>query len=614
MKKFRVLYVSLFSILSGLLAGYFAFAAEEQTQKIPVEVYSEISTSYDHYNVKGYRGKVGEYAQLDSGLKTAFYLEMISGKTHLDASGEIRDKRDQMYQFNVDYKRFLQTSMFYSRYRHYLDHDQLENQDYATDYDVGVDNGITIEELKADNTLRIPSLPFLKFTADVRRYSKRGQRQATTVSKSCGQCHVTSRNKRINQDTDEIKLGVEGSLGPATLRYVFSQQRFNEGAEAPTANYGDGASFFNVRGRAPYSRVPDFKTQTHKVSLHSMLPFDAGIFASLQSGRRTNRDIHSDVRFRNIAARLSKYLTKRFSCDLFYSNYHMDSNVPDARVRDMEKGGLSFNARFFKRTNLKFTCIWENTDRSNFIEGYTRKKTCRLTLNRRIMHKLRLHMRYEKSRTHDPFVLRDSTFGSLAQTSLPRDEDWYYMSLNWNPRANFSLTTNLRYLNSRNKSYDVDEDRYEFVLSAWYMPLERLTLTGAFTLIDNEVDTPVAYKMYHLNGAESLVRSNDIPYDDCSRSLFISASYQVNPRLAFTGDITYIKSNSDFDSQLDFRNVGEFSNLEINQIQTSFGFTYLYSRDVSVYGKYRFQEYNDQEDDYFDGQFSLVSIGLNWAF
>ncbi len=47
---------------------------------------------------------------------------------------------------------------------------------------------------------------------------------------------------------------------------------------------------------------------------------------------------------------------------------------------------------------------------------------------------------------------------------------------------------------------------------------------------------------------------------------------------------------ADFDTILDGRNVGDYSDLEINQIQASAGFTYLISPQMSLYGKYIYHE------------------------
>ncbi len=602
----------LFAILFFLMP--LTSRAQEQTEQQPdVSYTAEASIGYRHYNVKGYRGKVGEYDTLDSGAEAGFNLQGRAGSKYFDFTGEIFDKRDQSYMLNVDVDRITQFEFSYRRFRHFLDNDPLTNQDFYTNFDADMDNGITLEEIKAYNTVRIPAVPFLKFTADYRRYSKRGHRQATTVAK-CSQCHVSSRNKRINAHTDDVTLGLEGRFGPATISYQHLWRSFKEDGAAPLTNYGNGAPSFRVRGRALYSRVPDSKTRIHKINVNSKLPFASALFASYQWGERSNRDTRNEIDFNNFAARLSKIISRYFSADVFYSSYHMDNNAPDAMDRDIERGGFNIKARPLKRTGLKFTYQWEMVDRNNYTETSTYKKIYRVSLNRRVSRSFRLHLRYQKTKIDDPFILKDKTFRRLVQTALPRNEDEIYVAASWSPRPNFSLNTNLLYINSQHSHYDVDEDRYEFVISLWYMPFERMTLTGTFTLIDAKVDTPATFKTYHAHGLDSLFLFDEVPYDDRSRSYYMAVSYQLNPRLSLTGDIAYTASNADFDVRLDSQNVGDLSDLDIDQLETSLGIIYLYNKRLVFYAKYMYREYDDREVSDFDGQFSLISFGMSWSF
>ena len=78
--------------------------------------------------------------------------------------------------------------------------------------------------------------------------------------------------------------------------------------------------------------------------------------------------------------------------------------------------------------------------------------------------------------------------------------------------------------------------------------------------------------------------------------------------------MTFINSSADFDNVLNNNNIGDYSDLDINQLQASAGFTYLISPKMSLYGKYIYHEYDDKEESTFDGEYSLISIGLNYSF
>jgi predicted porin len=117
-----------------------------------------------------------------------------------------------------------------------------------------------------------------------------------------------------------------------------------------------------------------------------------------------------------------------------------------------------------------------------------------------------------------------------------------------------------------------------------------------------------------MRGLQSLIAFDDVPYDDRSRIFSIQVAYQLTPRVSVDSSVNYVKSKADFDSMLDSRNVGRYSDLEMSEVETSLGVTFIYTQNISMYARYQFKDYNDRENDYFDGQYSLIGAGLNWSF
>jgi hypothetical protein len=89
-------------------------------------------------------------------------------------------------------------------------------------------------------------------------------------------------------------------------------------------------------------------------------------------------------------------------------------------------------------------------------------------------------------------------------------------------------------------------------------------------------------------------------------------SYLLNHKVSLTGEVTYTRSASDFDSYLNSKNIGNLSDLKINRLDTALGVTYLYSSRLTLSAKYMFREYNDKNDNTLDGQFNGISVGFNW--
>ena len=590
-----------------------AFAQETVSPLQNVNISSTVNGGFHFYNVDGNRSKVGEYDVLHSGAESSFDLQGNSGRNYLDMSGRMLDENDQSYNLNLDLNRYLRTDFSYIRFQHYLDHDQLENQDFKKDYDAGEGNKLIISELKAHNTMLLPSLPFVKFNFDVRSYDKEGTRQATTVSK-CSECHVTSRNKRVNSSINDVTPGMEMSLGPATITYNHLLRSFHEHGDAPMANYGDGASFFLVKGWAPYSSVPDSRLNVDTVNLMSALPWDSTVYATVQHGKRENLETHTNATYNSMATRLSKYFSKFLTCDVYYNKYNLENKSSGGIDLDNQRGGFDLNMHPVKNSGLTCSYQWQDIYRDNSYPSSTHKNTWRFTWNQRILKKLRYNLKYEKIRVDEPLVSEDNTVPGLVQTSLPKKQDTYYANLTWSILYNVTLNTNLRYAKLKDSRYDSEEDQWEYGLSLWYVPTERLTLTGAYTLAKNKVNSFGALKTYHLNGAEGLFEYDNIPYDSRSQTWSFVAAYKLTPQITLTGDVAYINSTADFDKHVDGQNIGDFSNLSIGQLQTAIGVVYAYNKHLTLNSRFMRREYNDHDQNYFDGRFNMLSVGASWSF
>lgn len=600
-------------LLAGALAAVICAGAAAQEQPPQLEEFAgSVSGAYHLHNPKGNRSKVGEYDVLGTGAESEFSLSGRRGARYFSLTGRVLDKNDQAFDLSIDLSRYLQSRLAYSRFQHYLEHEPLDHQDSYTDYDRGGRNRLLVEELVSESRLLLPQLPFAAFSFDYRSYRKRGHEQATTVSK-CSQCHITSRNKRVDRSTNDVTAGVEMTFGPVTVAYSHLLRDFTEHAAAPRADYDDGASSFQARGVAPYSAVPDSRMNVDTLSLRSALPLDASIYASVKHGRRENRSTGNDVTFNSLATRLSKYISKNISCDVHYNRYILENKSSRGIDRDTERGGLDLTAHPLKRSTLTVSYQWEDTDRDNADPNATRKDIYRVAWSQRIRNNLRFNLHYKKVRTDAPFVNRDGYTG-LSQTALPQKQDEWYGMFSWSPRYNLTLSGSLRLSNAKSSRYDSDEDRREYVVSLWYVPLERLTLAGTYTLSVTDVRSFGSLKVYHLRDPDSLFTYDTIPYDDTSQSWSFAAAYLVTPRLNLTGSFAVVDSSGDFDKHIDGRNQGNFSDLSIRQLETSLGAAWAWTNHLSLHARYLYRSYDDREVSYYDGTVSMFTMGATWSF
>jgi predicted porin len=170
------------------------------------------------------------------------------------------------------------------------------------------------------------------------------------------------------------------------------------------------------------------------------------------------------------------------------------------------------------------------------------------------------------------------------------------------------------YENAQSNRYDIDEDRLEMIFSIWFAPRENLIITGYYSYIDTEIDSPAEYKTYHGWWQSNFSFDDGTSYDAKTNCFNLMLSYRFNENIALTGNVIYADSRSDFDSDVYQVNIGNFSNLTIERIAAGLGIDYFYNPRLSFYTKYNYRDYNDKEVSALDGELHYVSFGLHYTF
>lgn len=577
------------------------------------DVAAEVSAGYHLYNPSGYRGKVGEYEVLDTGTETRFFLEGRGESSWLKLRGEVLDKDDQTYDLRLDLQHVLRSKIFYQRFRHFLDHDPLTNQDSAVDFNRNERNLLTVEEFAARTALELHALPIVRLTGDVRTYSTHGTRQALTVAK-CSSCHVASRNRRVDTSINDVMPGATVSLGPATLQYTMLLRDFTEHGAAPVNNYGDGSSLFLVRGAAPYSRTPDSRTRLHTFAVQSQLPLSSSLALRVQHGKRENKFTGDETGITSIAARITSRLSRFFSHNVFYARHRTNTRSRNGVDQDRQRGGIEVFARSPGLGSLACAYTWEHVGRDHATPLTTHRDIYRLSYARTLRRTLRIQLFYQRTKNDDPLKVKNRADRRVEQTSLPEHEHETGARFAWSPRHNVSLNTHLTMLSGRNNDVHADEDRMEICASFWYAPSQIFSLSGSYIAITDDIHGRGAMKIHHARDPDALIRYRDMPYDSRSRSWQLGARLVITRRFTLTGDLIRTESFADLDVRDSGRDAGRFSDLSLVQSELSVGTIYEFSRTLSLYTKYAYRDYNDRSHSRFDGRTSRVACGMTWSY
>jgi hypothetical protein len=251
-----------------------------------------------------YRGKVGEYEQLERGIRPDVGIS-VHGQTdysYFDLQGFYYEDMDNSFHGDIDLLRILDVQFSYFRMPHFLEHDPLTNLDAcfcsgggapvpaATEFEdlnAGDEYYLRYSRMDSTTTVRLPFLPGSEIFVDYRKEQRHGYRQATTLSK-CSSCHVVGQSRDIDEYTEDFNPGFRTKFGNKekawfTLSYDYLKRRFGETGDDPEHYYnpavhpgGSGDVFTNRTQFSdvtlPYNVIPSSEKDTHTIKLHGQFP------------------------------------------------------------------------------------------------------------------------------------------------------------------------------------------------------------------------------------------------------------------------------------------------------------------------------------------------------
>ena len=313
--------IALFSLLAVCLILAPSFAKADQTT-------GKVSVGFGSIDMDDSKEGAGEYLYLDQGTRVTLDAEVDGWQRGIkyDADFSIIDQDEIDGALSFDFKRYFRTQNKYQRFKHWLENDDLVNWNTDPDFtfpamasnnvfytalatkaimckpdlvgaNVGVaqhsswgeDLYIIREEFTSSNEFLIPGAEFIKIHADFRHETRRGYEQGRTMNK-CSGCHFFAEDRRINERTDDFKIGATAHLGLLTLDYTFFYREFDENAAVPTNQYVGASNpggladqkiiWDKADGAIPYDATPDSEKDSHIIKAQLVLPLNTTVFGT----------------------------------------------------------------------------------------------------------------------------------------------------------------------------------------------------------------------------------------------------------------------------------------------------------------------------------------------
>ncbi|MBI1900708.1 MAG: hypothetical protein HYS13_06315 [Planctomycetia bacterium] len=448
----------------------------------------------------------------------------------------------------------LTAKVNYERFLRRWDHDPLVGFDLngpvaptladnvvTRDTNVGEDYAIRVQQLDARFQGQLTDR--VKWRLNVWGLKKSGERQANAtahcfnigaVAPPAAQnnaCHVLSQRQRIDWETLEIQPVVEARYEAATVEYSRTWRAFGQSDEFVDRNYTRFG--FSPASGAPgpdfdYAIVPESLTQIDRLKVGAALNEFNQFYANVYHGdtknefRGTHREFSGfDLRVTNSAMDTVK-LTGYVSMDdennelptVFFNapplspanNYDRNSlrhPVDYTRTRAGVKGrwqplgdcgaasGFSL-AGGYEYYMLTRDFAEYDTALGTFVQPDTISHEIEFGPAMQWSRELETYVRYRPRFIEDPLIGVREANGRF-NSNQPEQVHSVDIGGSWNPTWNFMATAQFSVVNSWHHSEFAyfNEDDYPIIVTAWYAPTERLSVTGGYGYYSNWVDQDI---------------------------------------------------------------------------------------------------------------------------
>jgi hypothetical protein len=245
---------------------------------------------------------------------------------------------------------------------------------------------------------------------------------------------------------------------------------------------------------------------------------------------------------------------------------------------DTHTGSLTLLSRPFKGLRVKAQYIYSTADHPAYANAYEEK------------HEGLFQLTYTAT----------SRWGVTANTRISRENSEHVKVTTLdlvNPSVTFQMPKNKMLSNA--------------MLSAWFVPLKNLTVTGSCGLLRNSSDEAVLF-------ASPLPGSNVMTnYTQQAQIFAVNSIYHLNENIDLSLGLQQVRSKAEFDPQ--FVSLGPTTNTagikqisQLDTVESSFSTRadYRFTRNFSCALEYSFKDYNEKVSSLFNGSVNTVMLYL----
>jgi hypothetical protein len=603
-----------------------------------------LGPTYDWVKQNG-SSRAGEYEYLKSSAGGELRLEYDPLPQRFSLETNYLNQKDYYGELDYAYRDVIVINGISRSIFHNLDHLSFGPDDLTTpspsftDLNPTDQYGLQNQMNRAFIRFKTPDFPFHLF-ADATTVERNGTIQQIFLRGFTGGLDKVSQSRNVDWKTQEIRAGVNSHLGPVEVEYNHAQKTF----ESVSGNVlFDAYPLFTV----PHNEVPDLKSSSDTVKLHTTLTGRIVAAVAYSSGDKKNKDSDVKVGFRNTAGDLTLTPFGGMVLAFRYRHYDRTESGPDTTTlaglgntysvrdaisskRDVGTGVIRY--RLTDRLTVKGEYVVEAIARDTGdslilsplqvapvpvgtapgfwdVAHRTTKTTEKLGVTYRVMSRLALRADYSAVQVTNPAYANDPDKVNSAKVTAT-----------WTPTR--QVIALVSYGGTRERRTDLAAP-----LAGGSRRTDRDQALGSLTFLAGKGSSITASYMYFVNKTRQTLTFTDtaglfnlessVPYGDTAQVFSLSASQAVAEGVVLTADASKSFSSGKFrvDGTVPgTTGIETFSDLKVVEDIFTAAAEIQVSRSVGSEVRYQYREYNNKIDSTQNGrvQTTLAMLYMKW--
>lgn len=655
--KRAVFFFGLFFLIAGINQPVLAEEQDEDLEMLLESLDIEEDYVYDFPEIEpeisvslGYRivdqnnsAEVFEYEYLDDSVMVGAELRTFSYPNRFYLNFEYLNKEDYFADLRYAYGNLFLTRILNNTFYHNLNNIRLFDYDPMTASpgidrrDAGKEYGVTAGTTKFHFMLKAPDFP-LHVYFDGFYLARDGDTQQRNLLGSgfFNNMQRTSQIRDVDWTTRIYKFGANSHLGMIELDYAHMEKRFDVDDD-PVFEDVYTPSGYRPAGVYQHSRIPETEGSGDSIRIHTSYTGKWVASASFFHDDRDNNKSKADSETTVGQGAVIWNPNSSLAFSVRYAHRDLDLHSPaTVTVTDVANPANSFEydvkkpissntdtvivtGRYRPKKGLTFRAKYnyKEIDRTSAekwnVEPKTRTNGISLQADSRLHRTLLLNLKYQYKNVDDP-----------AYNTEPEDANAGRAALTWipHPKVNLLISYNLDRQSRDHLSFadtdepwdrDVDLDNFRAI--GTFQPATNLIVSTSYGYMRYKVEQDLVYD--NLAGDPQV--DKNVPMEDKAHVFTLAAHYRLSEKLYVTGDITYTKSEGDFDPNSDDLlepvSIGSFAELDRRDFILHLGGEYSFESGLSMGLDYRYGDLDDKSDNIYDdvedGEAHIISINAS---